>query len=298
MSQQPNTGGALVPLSPTIRACLWMIGAIVSFTSMAIAGRAVSLDLDTFEIMMYRSLIGVVIVISIATAAGTLQQVRAQKLGLHFIRNISHFAGQNLWFYSITVIPLAQVFALEFTSPLWVMLLAPFVLGERLTKTQVIAAVIGFVGILIVTRPSPETFHIGLVTAALAAIGFAGSAVFTRKLTRTETITCILFYLTVMQALMGIAFAGFDGDIALPTAANVPWVVVIAVAGLVAHFCLTTALSLAPATIVMPIDFARLPVIAIVGMLIYAEALDPFVLLGAVLIFGANYFNIWSSTRK
>ena len=298
MSQQPNTGGALVPLSPTIRACLWMIGAIVSFTSMAIAGRAVSLDLDTFEIMMYRSLIGVVIVVSIATAAGTLHQVRAQKLGLHFIRNISHFTGQNLWFYSITVIPLAQVFALEFTSPLWVMLLAPFVLGERLTKTQVIAAVIGFVGILIVTRPSPETFHIGLVTAALAAIGFAGSAVFTRKLTRTETITCILFYLTVMQALMGIAFAGFDGDIALPTAANVPWVVVIAVAGLVAHFCLTTALSLAPATIVMPIDFARLPVIAIVGMLIYAEALDPFVLLGAVLIFGANYFNIWSSTRK
>jgi drug/metabolite transporter (DMT)-like permease len=275
-----------------------MIGAIVSFTSMAIAGRAVSLDLDTFEIMMYRSLIGVVIVVSIATAAGTLHQVRAQKLGLHFIRNISHFTGQNLWFYSITVIPLAQVFALEFTSPLWVMLLAPFVLGERLTKTQVIAAVIGFVGILIVTRPSPETFHIGLVTAALAAIGFAGSAVFTRKLTRTETITCILFYLTVMQALMGIAFAGFDGDIALPTAANVPWVVVIAVAGLVAHFCLTTALSLAPATIVMPIDFARLPVIAIVGMLIYAEALDPFVLLGAVLIFGANYFNIWSSTRK
>ncbi|MDP4993003.1 MAG: EamA family transporter, partial [Marivita lacus] len=100
-------------MSPTIRACLWMIGAIVSFTSMAIAGRAVSLDLDTFEIMMYRSLIGVLIVVSIATAAGTLHQVRAQKLGLHFVRNISHFAGQNLWFYSITVIPLAQVFALE-----------------------------------------------------------------------------------------------------------------------------------------------------------------------------------------
>ena len=72
----------------------------------------------------------------------------------------------------------------------------------------------------------------------------------------------------------------------------------IAVAGLVAHFCLTTALSLAPATIVMPIDFTRLPVIAIVGMLLYAEPLDPFVLLGAALIFGANYYNIWSSTRS
>lgn len=284
-------------LSPTIRACLWMIGAIVSFTSMAVAGRAVSLELDTFEIMMYRSLIGIVIVVVIASAAGTLREVRAQKLGLHFIRNVSHFAGQNLWFYSITVIPLAQVFALEFTSPLWVMLLAPFVLGERLTKSQAIAAVIGFIGILVVTRPSPETFHIGLITAALAAIGFAGSAVFTRKLTRTETITCILFYLTVMQAVLGLGFAGFDGDIAFPTATNLPWVIVIAVAGLVAHFCLTTALSLAPATIVMPIDFTRLPVIAVVGMLLYAEPLDPFVLIGAALIFGANYYNIWSSTR-
>ena len=232
-----------------------------------------------------------------AGTAGTLRQVRAEKLGLHFVRNLSHFAGQNLWFYSITVIPLAQVFALEFTSPLWVMLLAPLVLGERLTRSQAIAAVIGFVGILIVTRPSPETFEIGILTAALAAIGFAGSAVFSRKLTRTETITCILFYLTVMQAGMGIVFAGYDGDIALPTAANLPWVVVIAIAGLVAHFCLTKALSLAPATIVMPIDFTRLPVIAIVGMLLYAEPLDPFVMIGAVLIFGANYYNIWSSTR-
>jgi drug/metabolite transporter (DMT)-like permease len=96
---------------------------------------------------------------------------------------------------------------------------------------------------------------------------------------------------------MGLTFAGYDGDIALPSAANLPWVVVIAIAGLVAHFCLTIALSLAPATIVMPIDFTRLPIIAIVGMLLYAEPLDPFVMVGAVLIFGANYYNIWSSTR-
>ena len=285
-------------LSPTIRASLWMIGAIVSFTSMAVAGRAVSLDLDTFEIMMFRSMIGIVIVVIVASLAGTLRQVRMQKLGLHFVRNISHFAGQNLWFYSITVIPLAQVFALEFTSPLWVMLLAPLVLGERLTRSQAIAAVIGFIGILIVTRPSPETFEVGILTAALAAIGFAGSAVFTRKLTRTESITSILFFLTLMQAGLGLLFAGYDGDISLPTAANLPWVVLIAVAGLVAHFCLTTALSLAPATIVMPIDFTRLPVIAIVGVLLYAEPLDPYVLIGAVLIFAANYYNIWSSTRS
>ena len=208
-----------------------------------------------------------------------------------------HFSGQNLWFYAITVVPLAQVFALEFTSPLWVMLLSPLILGERLTRTRALAAIIGFVGILVVTRPSPETFNFGLLTAALAAIGFAGSAVFTRRLTRTEAITCILFYLTVMQAVLGLICAGWDGDIALPAAASWPWVFVIAVAGLVAHFCLTTALGLAPATVVMPIDFVRLPVIALVGVAIYAEPLDPFVLVGAILIFAANYYNIWHETR-
>lgn len=285
-------------MSDTIKAAFWMIGAIVSFTSMAIAGRAVSLDLDTFEIMLYRSLIGVVVVLTVARLAGTLGEVTRRNMGVHLVRNLSHFAGQNLWFYSITAIPLAQVFALEFTSPLWVIVLSPLILGEKLTSVRLLSAAIGFAGILIVTRPSPETLQFGQLTAALAAIGFAGSAVFTRLLTRTETITCILFYLTVMQAAFGLICAGYDGDIALPTAGNLPWVVLIAMAGLVAHFCLTTALKLAPAAVVMPIDFARLPVIAIVGMLLYGESPDLFVLLGAAVIFGGNYLNIWADTKR
>ena len=285
-------------MSDTIKAALWMTGAIVSFTSMAIAGRAVSLDLDTFEIMLFRSLIGFGVVVVVARAAGTLGQVTRRSLGIHAVRNLCHFTGQNLWFYSLTAIPLAQVFALEFTSPLWVIVLAPLILGERLTRIGVLSAVIGFAGILIVTRPSPETLEFGQLTAAMAAIGFAGSAVFTRFLTRTETITCILFYLTLMQAILGLICAGFDGDIALPSATTLPWVTLIAVAGLVAHFCLTTALSMAPAGIVMPIDFARLPVIALVGMVLYNEALDLWVLIGAAVIFGGNYLNIRAGARN
>ncbi|WP_375256911.1 DMT family transporter [Citreimonas sp.] len=285
-------------MNETLRAAAWMLGAILSFTTMAVAGRAVSLDLDTFEIMMYRSLIGIVLVVGVAGAAGTLREVRARKLGLHGVRNLCHFAGQNLWFYAIAMIPLAQVFALEFTSPLWVMLLSVVILGERLTLNRVLAAAAGFVGILIVTRPSIATIEAGQIAAALAAVGFAGSAVFTRRLTRTETITSILFWLTVMQAAFGVICAGFDGDIALPAAASWPWVVLIACAGLVAHFCLTTALRFAPATVVMPLDFARLPVIAIVGMAVYGEVLDPFVGLGALVIFGANYANIVVESRR
>ncbi len=293
----PDRSAPPKAMSDTIRAALWMIGAIVSFISMAIAGRAVSFELDTFEIMLFRSVIGIGIVFGLASLAGRRSEIRARRMGLHLTRNVFHFAGQNAWFYAITVIPLAQVFALEFTSPIWVMLLSPLILGERLTRTRGIAAVLGFLGVLIVTRPSPETFEWGLVFAAMAAIGFAGSAVFTRKLTRSESIVSILFWLTVMQAGLGLVCAGIDGDIALPSVASLPWVALIALAGLVAHFCLTTALSLAPATVVMPIDFTRLPLIAIVGVLLYAEPLDPFVLLGAAVIFAANYFNIWAETR-
>ena len=280
-----------------LRAALWMSGAIFSFSAMAVAGRAAALDLDTFEIMLYRSCIGFLIVLTVARVAGTLGQVSTARLGLHALRNIAHFSGQNLWFFAITVIPLAQVFALEFTSPLWVLVLSPLILGERLTRVRVLAGLLGFVGILIVARPSPESLNIGVLTAALSAIGFALSAIFTRRLTRTESITCILFWLTLMQIGFGLVAAGYDGDMALPSAQTLPWLVLIGCAGLLAHFCLTSALAIAPATVVVPIDFVRLPAIAVVGALVYGEALDPWVLLGALVIFAANYWNIWVETR-
>jgi drug/metabolite transporter (DMT)-like permease len=279
-------------MQPTLRAALWMVGAIFAFTSMAIAGRAASLELDTFEIMLYRSCVGFTIVLVVGKAFGTLGQVRLAHIGLHTARNLAHFSGQNLWFFAITVIPLAQVFALEFTTPIWVIMLSPLILRERITPLGAISAVIGFVGILIVARPGAATISPGIIAAALCAIAFAFTAIFTRKLTRTETITCILFFLTGMQAIFGLVAAGYDGDIALPSLATLPWVIAIGFAGLIAHFCLTTALSIAPATVVMPMDFARLPIIAVVGIMLYAEPIDAFVILGGVLIFGANYVNI------
>ncbi|MCH2077179.1 MAG: DMT family transporter [Rhodobacteraceae bacterium] len=284
-------------MNDTFRGSLWMIGAIFAFTSMAIAGRAVSFELDTFEIMMYRSFIGIVVVVSLSRIAGTLGEVNRHNLGLHAARNLAHFFGQNCWFYALTLIPLAQLFALEFTSPIWVLLLAPFFLGEKLTAAKVGFAALGFVGVLIVARPNFGQLDPGILIGAAAAVGFAGSAIFTKLLTRTETITCILFHLTVMQAVFGVVCAGIDGDIAVPSAASLPGLIVIGLAGLVAHFCLTKALTLAPASVVMPVDFVRLPAIALIGMLLYSEPLDGLVFLGAAIIFGANYLSILYQAR-
>lgn len=279
-------------------AALWMTGAIVSFSTMAVAGRAISFELDTFEIMMYRSFIGVGIVLAVAGARRRLHEITTRSLHVHAVRNLCHFTGQNLWFWAITVIPLAQVFALEFTSPIWVTLLAPLVLGERLTRTRLAAACLGFAGILIVARPGGAGLEPGVLAAAASALGFAGSILFTKLLTRTETITCILFWLTAMQAVFGVITAGWDGAIALPSAAGLPWLVLIGCAGLLAHLCLSSALAIAPATVVVPMDFVRLPAIAVVGMVFYSEPLSLLVFVGAAIIFAANYLNVLAETRR
>ncbi len=280
-----------------LKAATWMIGAIISFSAMAVAGREVAVELDTFELMMYRSLIGVALVVSIGGAFGRLKDISTGHMGLHVLRNVSHFTGQNLWFAAISLIPLAQVVALEFTSPIWIALLAPIFLAEKLTRLRLLVALMGFCGAMIVARPDFSNIEPGVLLAAGAAIGFAGSAIFTKLLTRKEAITSILFWLTVMQAVFGLICAGYDGDITVPTNVTLPWVVVVAITGLAAHFCLTTALSYAPATIVMPFDFVRLPVIAFIGVLLYAEQLEWQVMLGAAIIFGANYLNIAAESR-
>lgn len=289
---------AVQPINTTLRAALWMIGSIASFSAMAIAGRELGARYDTFEIMMYRSAFGVMVVVTLAAATGAWRQINTRNMGQQLVRNLAHFTGQNLWFYAVTVIPLAQVFALEFTSPLWVIVLSPLILGERLTLVRGIAAIMGFIGILIVARPSIEGINAGVITAASSAIFFALTIMFTKRLTRTQTITGILFYLTAMQLVFGVIAAGYDGDVSLPDAASIPFLALIGVCGLLAHYCLTKALSIAPATVVVPIDFVRLPVIAVLGMLIYQEVLDIWVFIGAAVIFAGNYLNIWFETRK
>ena len=291
---EPNTARDAILL----RAALWMGGAILSFSAMAIAGREASLSLDTFEIMMYRSLVGVLVVSAMITVLRRWPRVSTKMLKQHGLRNMAHFTGQNLWFYAVSVIPLAQVFALEFTSPIWVILLAPLLLGEKLTRMRGLAVCLGFIGILIVARPSPSTFNIGLACAAGSAVFFALTNIATKRLTRTESIWSIMFWLTVMQLVLGVIFAGWDMDITLPDAQSLPFLLIIGCAGLSAHFCITNALSLAPAALVVPIDFARLPFIALLGWLIYGESVEIWLFVGASLILAGNFINIVSSRQQ
>ena len=301
MNEAPTTCTPLAerPAEPEARhlmAAAWMVGAIVSFSGMAIAGRELSSELDTFEIMAYRSAIGFPVIAALLIGTGGLAAARTERWRDHTIRNVIHFAAQNFWFFGVATIPIAQLVAIEFTSPIWIVLLAPFLLGERLTRPGVIGALLGFVGILIVARPGYATLEAGHLAALAAAIGFAVTNIWTKRLSRSDSALCILFWMTLSQTLMGILCA-LPGGIALPSAALTPWVLFIGLCGLTAHFCLTRALFCAPASVVAPMEFMRLPVVAVAAALMYGERLELLVFLGAAVIFAGNFINIRAGRR-
>jgi drug/metabolite transporter (DMT)-like permease len=274
-----------------------MLGAVGAFAAMAVATREIAHRYDTFEILAYRSVIGFVVLAAIATIWRRWHQVSTAHLPRHVLRNICHFTGQALWFWALTVIPLAQVFALEFTSPIWVLLLSPLFVGERLTAPKLALSALGFAGVLLVARPDFRALDPGLLAAAACAIFFALSVLITKTLTRVEPVLSILVWLTVMQGVIGVGLSLARGGLMPPDGATAGWLILVGLAGLWAHLCLTRALSLAPASLVVPVDFARLPVIAVIGAAAYAEPIDALVLAGGAVIFLANWLNLRLDAR-
>lgn len=280
------------PRENPLMAVLWMLGAVSSMSAMAVAARAVTARHEVFEILGWRSLVGVLLVLAVAASLGRLNRITAKRVPGHFMRNLVHFSGQSLWFKAVTLIPLSQVFALEFTSPIWVILLSPLLLGEKLTMRKMLLALIGFTGVLIVAQPDFNQPDPGVLMAASCAFFFGLTIIFTKRLTRHEDVISILFWLTLMQCIFGFGVALRDGAMIWPDAQTAPWLILLGVCGVTGHLCTTMALGMAPATFVSTVEFIRLPLIAIVGAAFYDEPMTFAVIIGAGLILGANWMNL------
>lgn len=274
------------------------MGALASFTLIAIAGREAAKGIDTIQLMLWRSVIGVLVLVAIvAVRRGGFGGLGTTRPGLHGLRNIIHWVAQFSWLYALTRMPLAELFALEFTAPLWVALLAPLIIGERLTTTRLMAVALGFIGILVVVRPGAAPLGEGTVFGLSCAIGFALSMMATKRLLATDSAFTVLFWMQAMQAMLGVIIVGgghFSGLLALtkPDLPTFGWIAATSVLGLTAHYALAKAFSLADAIIVAPMDFFRLPLIAVVGVVVYAEPLDPWIVAGAAIVILANLVNI------
>lgn len=271
-----------------------MLGTLTSLALMAIAGRELSAELSTLQILFFRSAIGLLIILVVIWQAGWHHLKTAQP-GLQISRNIAHYIGQFGWFYGISLLPLAQVFALEFTMPIWATLLAPLLLKEKITPLRALVVGIGFVGILIVVRPGMLPISPAALAVLMAAVGYAFAYTLTKKLTRTDTALAIVFYMCLVQLPLGLVPSLFDW--VNPSAAMWPWIFAVSVTGLSAHYCLARAFAEADAIVVVPMEFLRLPLIALAGLVFYGESLDPWVLGGAAIICAGNFLNVWNESR-
>ena len=281
---------------PVIAATFWMTGTIVSFIAMAIGVRELAAaGMSTFEILLFRSLVGLAIVSALLQRSGW-GQISVRRFGLHLVRNVSHFGGQFGWFYGIAMIPLAEVFAIEFTTPMWTAIIASFLLGERMTRPRLVAIGFGLAGVLMILRPGVAAVHPAALAVLGAAAGFALCFVLTRKLAPTESALAILFWMTLIQ--LPLALVPAAAHWVNPPPSLWPWLLVVGATGLSAHYCFTHALRLADAMVVVPVDFVRLPLAAFVGFMFYGEALDWLVLSGAAVMVVGNLVNIGAERAR
>ena len=285
--------------SKIARVVLWMVGALLSFSVMAVSIRELSrAGLSIFEILAIRSGVALLVLFVLLAVRPDLRlHARPRRMGLNLFRNTVHYASQFSWALSLTMLPLATVFALEFTMPAWTALLAIWFLHERMTPSRLGVVVFGLIGVLVILRPGIASFNPAAILVLLAAFGYAITMITTKKLTMTETTFGIVFWMAVIQfplSLVGsdpTVFFHFETRHILPALG-------VGTAGLTSHYCLSNAFRSGDATLVVPLDFMRIPLIAVVGWAFYGERLDIFVLLGALIIVSGVLWNLRSEVAR
>ena len=275
-------------------ASLWMIGVLVSLSGMAVAGRELSSELNAFQISFTRSLICLMALIIILCFIG-FDKVTTTKPKLHLLRNTIHFGGQTGWFYGVAFLPLADVFAIEFTAPIWTALLAVIFLKEPLTSYRTLSIFLGFAGIMIILRPGINIIQPAALIVLFATFCFASTYVFTRHMSITESPLTIIFYMNLIQLPIGLLTSLHDWN--YPSMQSWPWVLLLGLTGLGSHFCFAHAFRHADAIVVTPLDFFRLPLIALIGWTFYNESWDLLIFLGGTIIFSGNLLNLWTEHR-
>jgi drug/metabolite transporter (DMT)-like permease len=276
--------------SSILKAATWMAGWLACMVVMAVAGREATLELSVFEVMELRSLIGLCLLYPLIHRAGGVRAMKTAHLGRQLLRNVAHYGAQCGWLAALTLIPLAQVVSIEFTMPIWTAILAVAFLGERMGLWKNIAVLLGLLGVAIIVRPFGGEVSTGQLIALAASLGFATSIIMVKALTRTDRVIAILFWMVVIQSLLGLVPALLVWR--WPSTTVWGWLVVIGFCGTYSHYCMTRALLHADATLVVPMDFLRVPLAALTGWLVYAERIDLATAAGAGLILVGNLLNL------
>jgi len=278
------------PQASNTKAALWMGAWLTLMLGMTVASREVTREISVLQLMELRSVIGFFMLLPLVFAAGGFRAMKTTRVAAHISRNAAHYVGQALWLYALTLIPLAHLISIEFTTPLWTAMLAVLFLGEKLNASKIGAIVLGLIGMTIIVRPGTAQIDPGHMVVLAAAVAFAISVALVKSLTRTESVVAIIFWMLIIQSVIGFVPALIYWQ--WPSGFLWPWIATAAFCGSFAHYCQARALVHADATVVVPMDFLRVPLTALLGYLLYNESLDIMTAMGAALILCGNLLNL------
>lgn len=276
-------------------AVAWMLTGGVAFAAMIMFVRALTDTISAFELAFWRALIGCLIMLPVMLRVGT-RMLKTRRPGAHALRSLVQYLGIALWFYSIADINLSEGMALQFTVPLFTIAMVAVVFKERVGAFRWLVTLVGFGGVLVVLRPGLHAVSDVALIVLVSSWFYAMANVVAKSLQRTESSETIVFYMNLMHVPMALvpALLVWTG----PALADWPAVLGMAVTASIAHYCLAQAMRRAPISVIMPVDFMKLPLVAGFAWAFFGEATDPWTWVGASVIFGATWVLMRRETRR
>ncbi|PPR09303.1 MAG: Riboflavin transporter [Alphaproteobacteria bacterium MarineAlpha11_Bin1] len=270
-----------------IRGAIWLIASAFCLTAMAATIRHISTDVHTFIIAFFRTGLGFIFM------APWLMRTRGQGLKTD---KIPYFVGRTFfvaigtlgYFYALSKIPLADAVAIMFSRPLYGTIFAIVFLGELVGLRRWTALLIGFLGVLIMVRPGFEVLNVGLASVFIASIAGAGSAVFIRFLSRTESPDTITIYYVIFTTPIMLLLALFVWQ--TPTWEQLGWLLFMGLVGTLGQRAMSRGFAAADASIMLPMDYTRLIVAALFGFILFSEIPSIYTALGGLLIFFSTVY--------
>lgn len=276
------------------RGMLFMLLATFALTGMHALVRFLSAEMHAFEITFFRNLFGLFVMVPLMFRAG-ISELRSRQPRLQLIRSCFGILAMALWFYGLSVVPIAEATALSFTAAIFGSIAASFFLRERMRLRRWTAVFIGFAGALIILRPGFQSVEPGAWIVLTSSIFWALALVSVKQLSSTDSIVCIVAWNSVLLTLFSLPLALPVWT--TPTPTQLGWLLLIGLLATLGHLAMTNAFRLADATAVFPVDFTRLLWASLLGFMLFAEVPDAATWIGGAVIFASTTYMTFRERR-
>jgi len=270
-----------------IRGAAWMIVAVVFFSATAIGVKTVGASLNTFQIVFFRSLFGLIIVVPLLVIEGR-KVLKFNRKKLHILRIALAVIGMSAGFYAITHLELAMATSLSFTRPLFMIVLAVLFLGETVRWRRGIATAIGFLGVLVMLRPGQIEFELAFVASLISALATAAAMATIKAMAPTDSPVSIMISFAIGTAVMTAIPAMFFWQI--PTTEQLWWLIFVGIVSTTGQYCLIRAFYYGEATVMNPIDYLQILIATTAGFFLFNELPSLWTFAGAVVIVVATLY--------